>query len=222
MPFGLQGSSSVLMRVMKSTMTQDLRTPTPDVDQPERVGAAGHGVPGASGPLHRSVVVYMDAILRQEKLYVKASKCEYGRGELGFLGHRVSAAGVAVDPRKLAAVRDWPTPTSNVGLRRFIGLCNYYRRFVDGYADIASQLTRLCGPHAPWSWGPAEQASFDRLKACLTTAPVLRNSDSSRLSIPTTGASEKAILAVLAQPDDGGVHHPVAYQSRKLTAAEQA
>ena len=91
------------------------------------------------------------SILCQEKLYVKASKCEFGRGELSFLGHRVSAAGVAVDPRKLAAVRDWPAPISNVDLRRFIGLCNYYRRFVDGYADNASPFTRLCGPHAPWS-----------------------------------------------------------------------
>ena len=71
-------------------------------------------------------------------------------------------------------------------------------------------------------WGPAEQASFDQLKACLTTAPVLRTIDSSRRSILTTDASEKAISAVLAQPNYDGVHHPVAYKSRKLTAAEQA
>ncbi len=49
----------------------------------------------------------------------------------GFLGHRVSAAGVAVDPRKVAAVQEWLVLTSSVDLRRFIGLCNYYRRFVD-------------------------------------------------------------------------------------------
>ncbi len=90
--------------------------------------ALADGVPGATGSLHRSVVVYMDdmicyspslkqhmkdvsvapSILRQEGLYVKASKCEFGRCELGFLGHRVSAAGFAVKQRKVSAVRGWP------------------------------------------------------------------------------------------------------------------
>ena len=240
MPFGLQGSSSVLMRVMNAAMTNGLHS-SADGSAP-LPGDRGTGVPGARGPLHRSVVVYMDdllcyspsleqhlrdvrevlAILRQEKLFVKASKCEFGRSELGFLGHRVSAAGVAVDPRKVSAVRDWPVPASNVELRRFVGLCNYYRRFVDGYADVAAPLTRLCGPHAPWAWGPAEQRSFDALKQCLTTAPVLRTFDSGRRSVVTTDASEVAISAVLTQPDDEGHHHPVAYESRKLTDAEQA
>ena len=65
-----------------------------------------------------------------------------GRSELSFLAHRVSGAGVTVDPQKVAAVRDWPTPTTNVDLRRFVGLSNYYRRFIDGYANIAAPLTR--------------------------------------------------------------------------------
>ena len=78
--------------------------------------------------------------------------------------------------------------TSNVDLRRFIGLCNYYRRFVDAYADIAAPLTCLCEPHATWAWGPGEQQSFDRLKACLTAAPVLCTFDSRRRSAFTTNA----------------------------------
>ena len=139
-----------------------------------------------------------------------------------FLGHGISGASVAVDLQKIAAVQDWPTSNSNVDLRRFIGLCNYYRRFVDGFADIAAPLTRLCGPHAPWSWGLAEQQSFDLLKECLSTAPVLHTFDSHRRCVVTTDASEMAISAVLTQSDDDGVHHPVAYESRKLTAAKQA
>ena len=129
---------------------------------------------------------------------------------------------MAVDPRKIAAVRDLPVPTCNVDLRRFIKLCNYYRLFVDDYADVAAPLTRLCGPHAPWTWGPTEEQSFERLKMCLTTAPVLRTFDSRRRSVLTTDASAVAISAVLTQPDDDGVHHPVAYESRKLTLTEQA
>ena len=126
---------------MNSAMTRGLHH---QGDKPNpRTSAVASGVPGAPGPLHRSVVVYMDdllcysptleqhlkdvrevlGILRQEKLYVKATKCAFGRSELGFLGHRVSAAGVAVDPQKVAAVRNWPTPTTNVDLRRFVGLC---------------------------------------------------------------------------------------------------
>lgn len=102
-PFGLQGSSSVLMRVMNAAMTKGL-TGHP--------GGRG-GVPGSTGPLNRCVVVYMDdlliysptleqhladvrevlAILRQERLFVKASKCQFGRTALAFLGHRVSREG---------------------------------------------------------------------------------------------------------------------------------
>jgi hypothetical protein len=105
MPFGLQGSSSVLMRVMNAAMTRGLRdstgctAPGPGPGAGLPAGPGDRGVPGATGPLHRSVVVYMDdllcyspsldqhlrdvrevlAILRQEKLYVKASKCAFGR-----------------------------------------------------------------------------------------------------------------------------------------------
>ncbi len=125
------------------------------------------------------------AVLRQEKLYVKASECEFGRG---FLGHWVSAAGAAVDPHKVASVQQWQVRTSNVDLRRFIGLCNHYPRFVDAYADIASPLTRLCGPYAiqVWALGPTEQQDYDRLKACLMAAPVLRTFDPRRRSVFTT------------------------------------
>ena len=83
---------------------------------------------------HLQEVLEVLAILRQEKLYVRAVKCEFRRAELGFLGHRVSAAGVAVDPRKLAAVRDLLVSASSPDLRCFIGLCNYYSRFMESYA----------------------------------------------------------------------------------------
>ncbi len=168
------------------------------------------------------------AILRQEKLYVKALKWEFRRRVLGFLGDLVSGESVADDPRKVSEVRDWPVPTFNVDLCRFISLrvCNYHRRVVDGHADISPPLTHFCCPHAPWAWGPKEEPSIERWERCLTTAPALRTRafDSRRRhSTLTTDESEVANLAVLIQPDDDGVHHhPVAYESGKLTLVKKA
>ena len=115
------------------------------------VSALGGGVPGASGPLGRCALVYMGDCLvhsptleqhlldvaevletfRRHKLYAKSSKCEFGRQELGFLGQRLSAAGVSVDPRKVQSIVEWSTPTSCTEVLRFTGLANYYCRFVE-------------------------------------------------------------------------------------------
>ena len=95
--------------------------------------------------------------LRHHKLYAKASKCQFGRSSVGFLGHVISERGVAVDPRKVAAVAEWATPTSCTDVRRFVGLANYYRKFVLRFSALAAPLTALCSPRAQFTWGPAEQ-----------------------------------------------------------------
>ena len=232
-PFGLQGSSSLLMRVMNQALTVGLGQDT--------ASAIHGGVPGASGPLGRCALVYMDdclvhsptlaqhlldvaevlEIFRRRKLFAKSSKCEFGRRELGFLGHRLSEAGVSVDPRKVQSILEWATPTSCTEVRRFTGLANYYRRFVEGYAEVAAPLTALGSPTAKFTWSSAAQASFDALKVALSTAPVLRTFDPSRRAVLTTDASGLAVAAILTQPDDDGHQHPVAYESRKLTVAER-
>ena len=162
------------------------------------------------------------AALRRHGLYAKSSKCEFGREELGFLGHRLSRAGISVDPRKVESIREWATPRSCTEVRRFIGLANYYRRFCEGYAELAAPLTALASPAAPFEWTPAAQASFESLKRALSSAPVLRTFDPARRSVLTTDASGIAVAAILTQPDDEGHQHPVAYESRKLTATELA
>jgi hypothetical protein len=230
-PFGLQGSSSLLMRVMNEALTVGLG-PSP---------AVRGGMPGAPGPLGRCALVYMDdclihsptleqhlldvaevlEIFRRRQLFAKRSKCEFGRQELGFLGHRLSRAGVSVDPRKVQSIVEWATPTSCTEVRRFTGLANYYRRFVEGYSEVAAPLTALGSPSARFAWSPEAQASFDALKQALASAPVLRTFDPSRRAVLTTDASGVAVAAILTQPDDEGHQHPVAYESRKLTLAER-
>ena len=203
-----------MMRVMNQALTVGLGAET----------TISGGVPGASGPLGRCALVYMDdclvhsptlkqhlldvaevlEIFRRRQLFAKSSKCEFGRSELGFLGHRLSRAGVSVDPRKVQSIVEWATPTSCTEVRRFTGLANYYRRFVEGYAAIAAPLTALGSPTARFAWTPAAQASFDALKLALSTSPVLRTFDPSRRAVLTTDASGLAVAAILTQPDDEG------------------
>ena len=85
---------------------------------------------------------------------------------------------------------------------------------------MAAQLTGLCSPRASFRWDQAEQASFDVLKAALTSAPVLRVWESARPTRLITDASELAIGVILEQLDDHGDWHPVAFESRKNTLQE--
>jgi hypothetical protein len=110
---------------------------------------------------------------------------------------------------------EWAAPTSCTEVRRFSGLANYCRRFVEGYyTEIAAPLG---SPTVRFAWSrAAAQASFDALKQALSSAPVLCALDPHRQAVLTTGASG-AVAAILTQPD--GRQQPVAYQNRKLTAA---
>jgi hypothetical protein len=152
-------------------------------------------------------------IFRRRQLCAKRSKCGFGRTELGFLGHRLSQAGVSVDPRKVQSITEWATPTSGSEVRRFTGLANYCRRFVEGYVELAAPLTAL-GPMARFVWTADAQASFDALKRALSSAPVLRTFDPARRALLTTDTSNIAVAAILTQPDDEGQQHPVACESR--------
>ena len=231
--FGLHGMSSLLMRYMHRIFGRP-------------VGPLGTGRDEAGAPLPSMlgsfVQVYMDdvlvfsrtkeehlahvrqvlTILRQHRLFAKASKCEFCRPSVAFLGHVISAAGVSMDPRKVSAIAELAQPASFTDVRRFIGLANYYRRFIDRFSEIAAPLTALGSPRASFHWGPAEQHSFDALKRALTSAPVLRVWDRHRKTVLTTDASELAVSAILSQPDDAGNLLPVAFESRKLTVAERA
>ena len=111
---------------------------------------------------------------------------------------------MSVDPRKVQSIIEWATPTSCMEVRRFTGLANYYRRFVQGYSEVAAPLTALGSPTARFAWSPSAQASFDALKLALSesSAPVLRNFDPAQRAVLTTDASNVAVAAILTQPDD--------------------
>lgn len=158
--------------------------------------------------------------LRQHKLYAKFSKCEFFKPQVEFLGHTVSADGIGPEKAKVTAVHEWPTPINVKDVRSFIGFANYYRRFIPKFAHIATPLTDLTKQNVPFTWGTPQQEAFDTLRNKLTTAPLLILPDPGLPFHLNVDASSFALGAVLSQ-DQGNGLQPIAYESRKLSPAEQ-
>jgi len=138
-----------------------------------------------------------------------------------FLGHRIGADGLRVAPDKISAVKEWPVPGSVTEVRSFLGLANFYRRFVKDYSHMALPLTELTKDATKtFIWGEVHQRAFEKLKSTLCSAPVLIIPDQNKQFFLTCDACDFAIGAVLEQ-DLGKGRQPVAYFSAKLKDAER-
>ena len=154
--------------------------------------------------------------LRQHRLYANAAKCEFFKPELRFLGHIVGKDGLKVDPEKTAAVKRWPKPSTVKELRGFLGLANYFRRFIQGYSTIVAPLTNLTKKDASISqWDAPCDKAFKTLKEALVKAPVLAHPDFTQPFDLICDASNVGVGAVLLQN-----RRPIAFLSRKFNPAE--
>ena len=158
--------------------------------------------------------------LTAAKLEISAEKCHIGYKEVLFIGHIISKGKISPDPQKVKAIECYPAPTNLKELRSFLGLMNYYHKFIPGYAAIALPLYQLTRKDVPYEWSAACITAFHRLRTALLTYPCLRAADFSRPFILQTDASGTGLGAVLTQEHDG-VEHPLAYISRQLNAAER-
>jgi hypothetical protein len=114
--------------------------------------------------------------LREHQLAVKRSKCSFGQPTVAYLGHVISEHGVVVDVEKVATVQAWPPPCTVRAVRGFLGLTDYYQKFIRSYGEIAGPLTKLLKREA-FHWSPEVATSFKSLKEALTSAPLLQLHD---------------------------------------------
>jgi Reverse transcriptase (RNA-dependent DNA polymerase) len=143
---------------------------------------------------HREHVTEVLRQPRQEKLFCRMSKCHFNRKKVKFLGHVVSAEGVAMQSEKVAAVMEWPTPSCKVELQAFLGLASYYRRFILNFSEVVAPLTDATeGDKKAFDWGGDQAQAFSTIKTAFSTAPVLRLPDPNNHSLlpptPATSAS---------------------------------
>lgn len=152
---------------------------------------------------------------RKFGLKLKPTKCSLFREEVLFLGHVVGKDGVRANPSLVQDVEKWPVPQNLKELQAFLGLTNYYRRFVQGYADIARSLHNLTRKGVTYHWKAEQEVAFGALKKALTTTPILAYPLAEGRMILDTDAANFSIGAVLSQ-EQGQVERVISYSSRRL------
>ena len=160
--------------------------------------------------------------LQDAGLKLRSEKCHFVQIAVKYLGHVVSAEGICPDPAKTEVVVSYPVPTNAKEVKQFMGLCNYYRRFVRDYSKIAALLFKLLGKEnaKSFSWNSASQDAFEELKSRLVSPPILAYPNFKQPFLLHTDASDAAIGAVLSQAQVS-TERVIAYWSRKLQKAER-
>ena len=209
MPFGLTNAPAAFMDLMNRVFHEYL-------DEFVIVFVDDILIYSDNEELHEKHLKLALEVLRKNKLYAKFSKYDFWMKEVLFLGHIISKDGVSVDPSKVAAVMDWKQPKSVTEVRSFLGLAGYYRRFIQNFSTIAIPLTSLTKKDKKFIWDEKCEVSFQTLKNCLTTAPVLTLPQGIKGFVIYTDASNQGYGAVLMQ--HGKV---IAYASRQLKVHER-
>lgn len=159
-------------------------------------------------------------VLKENNLTCNVKKCNLNQSELLYVGHIISADGIKTDPTKIKAIIQYPRPSDTRGVRSFLGMANYFRKFIHRFAMIARPLTNMLrkDTNVAKAWDDTAEKAFMDLKKALSEAPVLtvpdwKNTEPFQL---ITDASYEGIAGILMQS-----HKVVAYESRKLIPAEQ-
>ena len=217
MPFGLTNAPSVFQRLM----TRVLMGLNPD-DGPDFVSVYIDDVLVFSLTLEEHIKHLKEVITRLQEagLKLKPTKCHFILEEVEYLGHVITPDGLKPAHKLTAAVVKFPVPRSVKEVRQFLGLSSYYRRFIPRFAQIAKPLHELTQKGIQFCWNERCQLAFVTLKEKLTQAPVLSYPCFDKPFVLETDASTDGIGAVLAQEQDDGHVHPIAYASRALSPTE--
>ena len=162
--------------------------------------------------------------IRSAGLKLKPAKCFLFRDQVLYLGHLISAAGVAPDPAKLQVLADWPRPTTVREMQSFLGFVNFYNDYIADATELTSPLYDLTASkkgNDPIHLSAENIKSFEAIKSRLCDGPRLAHPDLERLFVLYTDASMIAIGAVFLQSDSDGIERAVSFFSKKLFPAQR-
>ena len=213
MHFGFKNAPAHMQRFMQHTLS-------PVYHKTVRVYLDNIPVFSQSKENHIETMKRVLQLLRENKLFAKAKKCEFHKMEMELLGVKVTTKGFEMEDKKVTEVQQWKPPKNIKGIRSFLGFCNFYQRFIKNFSIIARPLHDLKQKNYPWRWTGKEQTAFDTLKTAVTSKPVLNHVNQILPFRMEMDASNTAYGAVLSQKQPEEPRHPVAYMLKSMTALE--
>jgi hypothetical protein len=213
MPFGLKNATSTFTRTM-SEVFKDLGSAF------LKVFVDDLNVHSETWDDHIRHLGAVLSKLREVNLKLNPSKCCFAAKSVTFLGHVVNREGIRPDPGKVEVVLHFPTPKNVTGVRSFLGLTGYYRKYIKGYSNLAGPLFELTRKDTVFAWNEKCEQAYQALKAALVDAPVLTRPDFRRTFWLNVDWSPRGVGAVLSQKE-GKFEKVVAYASKSLTDTQK-
>ena len=213
MPFGLKGAPATFQRMMNHVLTG--LTGTDAFVYLDDVVIHARNLND-----HNEKLTRVFNRFRRYNLKLNPLKCQFLRKEVIYLGHKCTNEGALPDPSKVECVHSFPAPRTVRQVQAFLGLANYYRKFIPNFSAIVRPITNLLKKDVKFDWDTSCQKAFEEVKQCLVSPPILIYPDFSKPFNLTTDASNTALGAVLSQ-GKVGEDKPIAYASRTLNKAER-
>ena len=177
-------------------------------------------VSGSSSEAHLRKLDEVLHRLKEAGLRLKKDKCRFMMSEVEYLGHRITRQGLQPSQEKVRAIREAPTPKKVAELRAFLGLVNYYGKFLPNLSTTLSPLYKLLKKGAEWKWSSEQEAAVKQVKKIFDSPKLLDHYDGSKPIQLSCDASQYGVGAVLTQSSPDWKQKPLAFASRTLTPAE--
>ena len=213
MPFGMCNAPATFQRIM-NTIFEDLigKCVTVYIDDIQLYTKT-----------FKEHLYYLEEIfqrLRKHGFYLKAKKCTLATHEMKYLGFIVNKQGIVADPSKIEAMTSFRRPTHISGVRAFLGLIRFYRRFIPDCSKITYPLNVLLRNNGNFHWGNDQEEAYQTIIKKLTQTPVLKRPEWDKPFTLCTDGSSIGLGAVLSQKDKQGRERVIAYASKGTNDAE--
>ena len=214
MPFGLCNAAQTMCRLMDRVIPNELRDSV-------FVFIDDLLVVSIDFETHLAQLEIVAHYLRKANLTINIEKSKFVMKEVKYLGYIVGDGCIKTDPDKIRSIVDFSPPKSVKHVRRFLGMCGWYKQFIWSYSDVSAPIWNLLKKSDKFSWTEEAQVAFEKLKQCLITAPVLANPDFTKPFVLQCDSSQTGVGCVLYQIGSDGEEHPIAYMSQKLNSAQR-